>query len=409
MDDGDVVSPSEEKVEQADRDFEEEPKYSIRNDIVDVNGKEYDTVVALDKHVRKTILSSPKELMEYIKRNFIGLQISVLDGKGNTEIIEFARDNETVEKNKKRHPVLGELGYIKGDTRKLVVVNLKEVLEKSDYDPIYSSSDNEHGWLDERGWKSRKTYVLTDNIIYEAFLKIAKARDGRNILYSVNLDVKKGIAVDQGATSKRAAVLAAMPSRNMVTRPDPEVKKNSDRDTTYLDAVKRGDMKAAQRMVDEAAKEAGYTIKAYHGTPIKGLTVFDNTKIKSADTITYDDSGNVIPLSQRFNPESKDIRHSLSKAGAQYAPSGGFSIPEEAVKLRREAETNDAAHDDLDTVSPEGTPVAEDTAQSAPDQPTQPQQPEAQASREQQTAARPDRNVQPQEALKKQIDPQVTI
>ena len=36
--------------------------------------------------------------------------------------------------------------------------------------------------------------------------------------------------------------------------------------TEYLAAVQRGDMETAQRMVDEAAKENGYTIKAYHGT-----------------------------------------------------------------------------------------------------------------------------------------------
>lgn len=55
--------------------------------------------------------------------------------------------------------------------------------------------------------------------------------------------------------------------------------KFSDRDTAYLDAVSRGDMKTAQRMVDEAAKKTGYPVKAYHGTPIKGITVFDNAKI----------------------------------------------------------------------------------------------------------------------------------
>ena len=202
----------------------------------------------------------------------------------------------------------------------------------------------------------------------------------------------------------------------------------SDRDSSYMDAVNRGDMETAQRMVDEAAKKAGYTIKAYHGTPIKGITVFDpskigsttddglfghgfyfatdrvtannyatvdgevmpvfldvkkswwanayhdisevakildidersltkhkvmqgstavapvpmhsrmftshlidsgydsvivqhgkgayeivifdNKKIKSADPVTYDDNGNVIPLSERFNPKNSDIRYS---------------------------------------------------------------------------------------------------
>lgn len=43
--------------------------------------------------------------------------------------------------------------------------------------------------------------------------------------------------------------------------------------------------------------------------------VFNADQIKSADPVTYDDEGNVIPLSQRFNPKSKDIRESLSRAG----------------------------------------------------------------------------------------------
>lgn len=51
------------------------------------------------------------------------------------------------------------------------------------------------------------------------------------------------------------------------------------KDDAYMSAVDSGDMETAQRMVDEAAKAAGYTIGAYHGTPIKGITVFDPTKI----------------------------------------------------------------------------------------------------------------------------------
>ena len=35
---------------------------------------------------------------------------------------------------------------------------------------------------------------------------------------------------------------------------------------------------------------------------------FKPSQIKSADPVTYDDQGNVIPLSQRFNPENEDIR-----------------------------------------------------------------------------------------------------
>ena len=40
---------------------------------------------------------------------------------------------------------------------------------------------------------------------------------------------------------------------------------------------------------------------------------FESEQIKSADPVTYDDNGNVIPLSERFNPEQKDIRFNLKK------------------------------------------------------------------------------------------------
>ena len=41
--------------------------------------------------------------------------------------------------------------------------------------------------------------------------------------------------------------------------------------------------------------------------------VFDATNVKSADPVTYDDAGNVIPLSERFSPENDDIRYSLKQ------------------------------------------------------------------------------------------------
>lgn len=44
------------------------------------------------------------------------------------------------------------------------------------------------------------------------------------------------------------------------------------------------------------------------GAPITVYSVFDPSQIKSADPVTKDDQGRVIPLSERFNPESNDIR-----------------------------------------------------------------------------------------------------
>ena len=47
---------------------------------------------------------------------------------------------------------------------------------------------------------------------------------------------------------------------------NPDIRYSRELDTEYLSAVNRGDTEAAQKMVDEAAKKAGYTVKAYHGT-----------------------------------------------------------------------------------------------------------------------------------------------
>ena len=48
--------------------------------------------------------------------------------------------------------------------------------------------------------------------------------------------------------------------------------------------------------------------KNYYGGDGNEYVVFSPNQIKSADAVTYDDAGNVIPLSKRFNSEKNDIR-----------------------------------------------------------------------------------------------------
>ena len=178
---------------------------------------------------------------------------------------------------------------------------------------------------------------------------------------------------------------------------------DSETDKTYADAVKNRDWETAQKLVDDAAKKAGYTRAVYHGTesrftvfdtdeesitrpqhawmadypdgtiflaedydvagqygnrvmemyldtndikvfeepemyahramddiygyevynyPViavkgKDMTIYatlDNTLMKSSLAATYDDNGNLIPLSERFKHDNPDIRFSLSKS-----------------------------------------------------------------------------------------------
>ena len=62
---------------------------------------------------------------------------------------------------------------------------------------------------------------------------------------------------------------------------------------------------------EKVIKEGGYDGYRFSDTEMGGTTwvVFDASQIKSADHVTRDEAGNVIPLSRRFNPASDDIRY----------------------------------------------------------------------------------------------------
>ena len=230
---------------------------------------------------------------------------------------------------------------------------------------------------------------------------------------STNKGTEAGhITADSRYIISQKTDLSTQNSKNVL-----EGKASRELDTKYLSAVERGDMETAQKMVDEAAKKAGYNINAYHGTrenfneflggafftddyfnadgyaagervidaylkiqnplvidaegrkwddlssqygsstreivgrvgrlvdKINSLKydgiifenindnwiddvdfestetvyyIFDSKQAKSADPVTYDDDGNVIPLSERFNSESNDIRYSRELDALDY-------------------------------------------------------------------------------------------
>lgn len=78
--------------------------------------------------------------------------------------------------------------------------------------------------------------------------------------------------------------------------------------------VERGafDWWHASNIVQETLKELGYdgVIGRFNSGDgmVEQIAVFSPTQIKSADSATYDDAGNVIPLSQRFDTDKEDLR-----------------------------------------------------------------------------------------------------
>ncbi len=61
-------------------------------------------------------------------------------------------------------------------------------------------------------------------------------------------------------------------------------------------------------------KELGYDSVRFKDDTHNTIAVFSPEQIKSADPFTYDEAGNLIPLSQRFQPESPDIRFSRARS-----------------------------------------------------------------------------------------------
>lgn len=78
----------------------------------------------------------------------------------------------------------------------------------------------------------------------------------------------------------------------------------------------------------------------YDGIQANNETIlFDNTLMKSADAVTYDDSGKVIPLSERFNEKNDDIRYSDRDNVSVYEALGEDErIASENAKIREDFE-----------------------------------------------------------------------
>lgn len=69
-------------------------------------------------------------------------------------------------------------------------------------------------------------------------------------------------------------------------------------------------------------------------TPRKDFVAFNSNQIKSADPVTRDESGNVIPLSQRFNPADNRMTYSIRSGDFASRMSAAFSPFQRNPELR---------------------------------------------------------------------------
>ncbi len=173
-------------------------RYSITEPFIDNNGVQYDNAVLLDTDFFDGL--SPRnwgsKLRNYVYNRsennpFI---MTVADEKGKTQVIEFAKKGERASKNGgKEHLVLNELIRADDNISKLSTVHIDEVIEVSEENNPYYSSENSHGWLDANGWLHRNANVINakNGNIYNITVDIAKTADGRTILYATKGKIKK--------------------------------------------------------------------------------------------------------------------------------------------------------------------------------------------------------------------------
>lgn len=96
--------------------------------------------------------------------------------------------------------------------------------------------------------------------------------------------------------------------------------------------------------IQSALGELGYDAidaRSYQKTTGQ-FVVFDPSQIKSADPITYDDNGNIIPLSERFNAKDEDIRFRISDYSEDDVP---VTTPVDTSAIKRAVKSGSAVRD----------------------------------------------------------------
>lgn len=168
-------------------------RYSIVDSFTDQQGNQYGTAVLLDSSFFNGI--SPrnwgKKLKTFVesrskKNPFI---LPIIDENGNVQQLQFAKRGDRVRKNgASDHKVLDKLWTTKDNISKLAVIHIDEIVEVSEEENPYYTAEHNHQWLDARGWLHRSAYVINaqNGGIYRMALDIAKAEDGRTILYSTS-------------------------------------------------------------------------------------------------------------------------------------------------------------------------------------------------------------------------------
>ena len=104
----------------------------------------------------------------------------------------------------------------------------------------------------------------------------------------------------------------------------------------YLEGVTNDEKNATARRLGYDSVVKFWSFNG-DGNPVE-IAVFNADQVKFADPVTYDADGNIIPLSQRFNPESNDIRFAAKRKPKRPVKGKYVEEDEDEARLQQQAQ-----------------------------------------------------------------------
>jgi hypothetical protein len=168
-------------------------------------------------------------------------------------------------------------------------------------------------WVDEKKKRERQAFPEEFAKVEEITARLDQLKKSLNPKSEVTLPNGKVIELEGprglvGENQFGMDILSDVP-----TGRNAEAEKSKSADRAWRQSVGR-----SMRKNFDAS---GFDAILYNNAVEGGVSIIipSPNQIKSADPITYDDQGNVIPLSQRFNPESENIGYSIAPTSKEQA------------------------------------------------------------------------------------------
>lgn len=282
----------------------------IAFDSDDVNTKIYKQLVSLKERLDKwdyNNLSTPIYLLIHHTDVFADNSAKYGELEANIRLMNDLRKNENISDGVVVEESLGRYS-IEVMSKDDAVSKLKDLEQKGNY-ALYAKMSKPliidgraQNWNNIRRWSDglisdKKTFELADD---DEFYYLKNKETGQ-IIKEASVDILKTSKMSSSETidfliNKNRNILAIKYENVKTTREIAKVAKDMGYDSVVI-----------KNITDNGGRN--YNVGMEETADI--YILFDSNNVKSADPITYDEKGNVIPLSERFDKNNMDIRYSI--------------------------------------------------------------------------------------------------